>query len=171
MGVVKLSGGGVLKGVHGEEECLSGPGCVLHGGPGGGVVERPGWRLFWSDGARVLYWVREEVGCLLGPRGFHGNMKGLSGLDLMERMERLGGVGACVEVAEEDGSAVLTNSVRCARQDGCGELIESVGRWDCVWCSCGEVMTDGGVDSGYWRRAGTYEDYSLVWDGKGWLNG
>lgn len=47
------------------------------------------------------------------------------------------------------------NRIKC---NHCGSVIESTHRHDMVWCSCGSVYTDGGMD--YFRRGGYPEiDY------------
>lgn len=50
---------------------------------------------------------------------------------------------------------IYRNAIRCKH---CGEIIESVSRWDFKWCGCGKVAVDGGHD--YLKRcAETPEDY------------
>ena len=56
---------------------------------------------------------------------------------------------------------VIKNSIRCKR---CGDVIESRGVHEMVWCSCGACAVDGGHE--YLRRAykeeGCYEELSVV---------
>ena len=56
---------------------------------------------------------------------------------------------------------VIKNSIRCKR---CGDVIESRGVHEMVWCSCGSCAVDGGRE--YLRRAykeeGCYEELSVV---------
>ena len=56
---------------------------------------------------------------------------------------------------------VIKNSIRCKR---CGDVIESRGVHEMVWCSCGSCAVDGGHE--YLRRAykeeGCYEELSVV---------
>jgi hypothetical protein len=46
-------------------------------------------------------------------------------------------------------SKLIRNRIKCLR---CGDIIESKHRHDFVWCKCGSVAVDGGLD--YWRRVG-----------------
>lgn len=48
------------------------------------------------------------------------------------------------------------NRIKC---NHCGSVIESKHRHDMVWCECGRVYTDGGMD--YFRRGG-YEGTDYV---------
>lgn len=56
---------------------------------------------------------------------------------------------------------VIKNSIRCK---SCGDVIESRGVHEMVWCSCGACAVDGGHE--YLRRAykeeGCYEELSVV---------
>ena len=56
---------------------------------------------------------------------------------------------------------VIKNSIRCKM---CGDVIESRGVHEMVWCSCGSCAVDGGHE--YLRRAykeeGCYEELSVV---------
>lgn len=51
----------------------------------------------------------------------------------------------------------LTNKCRCKN---CGDVIQSKHRHDFVYCKCGSIFTDGGLD--YLRRGG--KDLNLIED-------
>lgn len=48
---------------------------------------------------------------------------------------------------------ILHNKIRCRK---CGDVIESIYRWDFKWCSCKSVACDGGTS--YLKRSGNFED-------------
>jgi hypothetical protein len=56
---------------------------------------------------------------------------------------------------------IIRNMIRCKN---CGDIIESVHRYDFKWCKCGAVCIDGGKD--YLKRGfmhkDDYEDLSIV---------
>jgi hypothetical protein len=49
---------------------------------------------------------------------------------------------------------LVRNAIRCLK---CGVHIESKHRHDFVWCPCGAVAVDGGLD--YAKRAGNHDDW------------
>lgn len=49
------------------------------------------------------------------------------------------------------------NRIRCKK---CGDVIESLYRWDFKYCKCGAVAVDGGKD--YNKRLGNQEDWEEV---------
>jgi hypothetical protein len=48
---------------------------------------------------------------------------------------------------------ILINSIRCKR---CLDIIESKLVHDCIYCSCGAVAVDGGIE--YLKRIGSLKD-------------
>jgi hypothetical protein len=48
---------------------------------------------------------------------------------------------------------LIRNAAQCLR---CNDIIESKHRHDFVWCKCGAVAVDGGLE--YARRVGKQED-------------
>lgn len=49
---------------------------------------------------------------------------------------------------------IIQNQIECAK---CGDVIVSKHGHDFVWCGCGAVAVDGGMQ--YLRRVGNKEDY------------
>jgi hypothetical protein len=47
-----------------------------------------------------------------------------------------------MEEPEEDSSFIVANIAKCLE---CGDTIESHSNWDCKYCSCGNIMIDGGL--------------------------
>lgn len=48
---------------------------------------------------------------------------------------------------------ITKNAAKCRK---CGNIIESRHRHDFVWCPCGAIFVDGGLD--YLRRGGEFGD-------------
>ena len=46
---------------------------------------------------------------------------------------------------------IIRNRAKCLK---CGDVIESTHRHDFVWCKCGAIFVDGGLD--YLRRGGKF---------------
>lgn len=55
---------------------------------------------------------------------------------------------------------IRVNKIKCRK---CGSVIESTHRHDFVWCDCGAVAVDGGLD--YLRRVGNWEDIEDLSEG------
>lgn len=49
---------------------------------------------------------------------------------------------------------LLINAAKCRK---CGDTIISRHRHDFVWCKCGAIAVDGGLE--YTRRVGNYSDF------------
>lgn len=49
---------------------------------------------------------------------------------------------------------IITNKIKCKK---CGDVIESIYRYDFKFCKCGAVAVDGGHD--YLRRCGNLDGY------------